>query len=57
MPAKTLEAGINQRTVVIEFASLDKALAAYDTPAYQEALRALGPDNVTRDMRIVEGAA
>ncbi len=56
-PVKTLEAGINERTVVIEFDSMAKALAAYDTPGYQEALRALGPDNVTRDMRIVEGAA
>ncbi|MEJ2379237.1 MAG: DUF1330 domain-containing protein [Pseudolabrys sp.] len=57
MPAKTMEAGINERTVVIEFDSLDKALAAYDSPGYQEALKALGSDNVKRDMRVVEGAA
>jgi uncharacterized protein (DUF1330 family) len=57
MPAKTVEAGINQRTVVIEFESLDKALAAYDSPGYQEALKALGPDNVKRDMRVVEAPA
>jgi len=33
---------------------LDKALAAHDTPGYQEALRVLG-DAVERDMRVVEG--
>ncbi|MEJ2375789.1 MAG: DUF1330 domain-containing protein [Pseudolabrys sp.] len=52
-----MEAGINERTVVIEFDSLDKALAAYDSPGYQEALNALGSDNVKRGMRVVEGAA
>ena len=56
MPVKVHEAGLNQRTVVVEFESLAKALAAYDTPAYQEALRALGKDAVERDMRVVEGA-
>ncbi|MGE0566032.1 MAG: DUF1330 domain-containing protein [Pseudolabrys sp.] len=54
-PAKTYEAGLNARTVVIEFPDLDKALACHDTPAYQEALRALGPGDVERDMRVVEG--
>lgn len=53
-PAKTYEGGLNQRTVVTEFDSLDKALAAHDSPGYQEALRVLG-DAVERDMRIVEG--
>jgi len=55
MPAKTYEAGLNQRTVLIEFPSVAQALAAHDSPAYQEALRALGKGNVERDMRIVEG--
>jgi uncharacterized protein (DUF1330 family) len=55
-PAKTYENGLNQRTVVTEFDSLDKAIAAHDSPAYQEALRVLG-DAVDRDMRIVEGVA
>jgi uncharacterized protein (DUF1330 family) len=54
MPAKVYEEGINQRLVVIEFDSLAQALAAHDTPAYQEALRVLG-DAAERDMRIVEG--
>jgi len=54
MPAKTYELGQNQRVVMIEFDSLDKAVAAHDSPGYQEALRVLG-DAVERDLRIVEG--
>ena len=54
-PAKTYEAGLNQRTVVVEFPSLAQALAAHDGAAYQEALRALGKGSVERDMRVVEG--
>jgi uncharacterized protein (DUF1330 family) len=54
MPAKSLEAGVNQRTVIVEFDSLDRAVAAYDSGAYKEALRALG-DGAERDLRIVEG--
>ena len=54
-PAKVYEAGMNQRTVVTEFESVAKAIAAHDSPGYQEALRALGKDAVERDMRIVEG--
>jgi uncharacterized protein (DUF1330 family) len=54
-PAKTYEAGINQRTVVVEFPSMKEALAAYEGPAYAEALRVLGKGAAERDMRIVEG--
>jgi len=56
-PAKTYEAGMSERVVLIEFDSLEQALAAHDTPAYKRALEALGTGNVERDMRIVEGAA
>jgi uncharacterized protein (DUF1330 family) len=56
-PAQTWEAGLNERVVVIEFDSLDQAIAAHETPAYKEALSALGTGNVERDMRVVEGAA
>ena len=56
-PAKIYEAGVNERVVLIEFDSLDQAVAAHDSPAYQEALKALGKGNVERDMRVVEGAA
>ena len=54
LPAKTYEAGLNQRAVVIEFPSVEQAVAAHDSPAYQEALRVLG-NAVERDIRIVEG--
>ena len=54
-PSKTYENGQMQRTVVIEFPSLAQALAAHDTPGYQDALRALGKGDVDRDMRVVEG--
>jgi uncharacterized protein (DUF1330 family) len=53
-PAKTYEAGLNQRTVMIEFDSVAAALAAHDSPGYQAALKALG-HGAERDMRIVEG--
>ncbi|WP_291297447.1 DUF1330 domain-containing protein [Elioraea sp.] len=54
MPAHLYEAGLQQRTVVIEFDSVDQARAAHDSTAYQEALAALG-DGAERDIRIVEG--
>ena len=54
VPSKTYEAGLAQRTVVIEFDSVAHALAAHDSPGYQAALKALG-NAAERDMRIVEG--
>jgi len=54
MPAAVHEAGLAMRTVVIEFDSVAAAEAAYKSPAYAEALRALG-DGAERDIRIVEG--
>ncbi len=51
---KAYENGLLQRTVIIEFDSVDAAIAAHDSPAYQEALLALG-DGVEREIRIVEG--
>jgi len=54
MPAQVYEAGLMQRTVVIVFDSVEQAIATHDSPAYQEALAALG-DGVVRDLRIVEG--
>ena len=53
MPAKVYEAGKNERTVMIEFDSVEQAVATHDSPAYKEALQALGGGAV-RDMRIVE---
>ncbi|OKJ04097.1 hypothetical protein AMK18_02660 [Streptomyces sp. CB01249] len=48
------EAGIAERTVLVEFDSFEQAVAARESPAYQEALAALA-DGVERDFRIVEG--
>ena len=42
--------------MVTEFDSLDKAVAAHDSLAYQEALRVLG-GSADRDLRIVEGVS
>ena len=55
LPAKTYEAGLAERTVLIEFPSVDAAIATHDSPAYKEALEALG-DGAERDMRIVQAA-
>src|SRR5262245_62817136 len=54
IPAKTYEAGLNQRVVVIEFDSVAQATAAHDSAGYQAALKELG-HAVERDIRIVEG--
>jgi uncharacterized protein (DUF1330 family) len=48
------EAGLQQRTIVVEFDSYDFALAAYESEAYQKAIQALG-SGAQRDFRIVEG--
>lgn len=48
------EAGVAERTVVVEFASYDKAVATYQSDGYQAALEKLA-DGVVRDFRIVEG--
>lgn len=53
--AKAYEAGKLERTVLVEFDSLEAAIAAHDTPEYKKALAAL-EGGVTRDLRIIEGA-
>ena len=54
-PVSVLERGVPLRAAVIEFDSVAAAEAAYDSPAYQKALEALG-DSCDRDIRIVEAA-
>jgi uncharacterized protein (DUF1330 family) len=49
------EAGLQQRTVLVEFDNYEVALAARKSEAYQRALQALG-SGADRDFRIVEGA-
>jgi uncharacterized protein (DUF1330 family) len=40
--------------VLIEFDSVEQAVAAHDSPAYQAALTALG-NGAEREIRIIEG--
>ena len=56
MPAKTYEQGVNQRTVIVEFESVARAIEVHDSPAYQAALKELG-NAAERDLRIIEGVA
>jgi uncharacterized protein (DUF1330 family) len=51
---KAYEQGIVQRATVIEFDSVELAIAAHESPAYREALQALG-NACERDIRIVDG--
>ena len=53
---RTFEGGANERTVVIEFPSVAAAIAAYESPAYQQAAGKLR-GAVVREVRIVEGVA
>ena len=55
MAAKTMEASVMQRTVLLEFDSVEAAVAAYNSPGYKAALVALGAGAAERDIRIVEG--
>jgi len=54
MPSNVYEQGVMERTVIIEFDSLEKALATHDSPAYKAALAALA-GGVVRDLRIIPG--
>lgn len=54
-PAHTFEGGHACRTTVIEFDSVEAAVAAYHSAAYQEALAVLG-DAAERDLRILPAA-
>ena len=56
-PAQVHEAGLNQRVVLVEFPSLQAAIACHDGKPYQEALKPLAGGAVKRDLRIVEGMA
>ena len=51
---KAMEAGMKDRSVVIEFESPAKAIEAYESPAYQAALKFL-KGAVERDVRFLEG--
>ena len=52
-PDAAFESGTRERTTLIEFPSVEAAVAAYHSEAYQRALAALG-DAAERDLRIIE---
>ena len=52
IPVKAYEFGLNQRLVIIEFESTQKAIEAYESPEYQAALGIL-KDSAERDVRII----
>ena len=51
---KAYEAGQLERTVLVEFDSVEHAIAVHDSPAYQAALQVL-EGGVVRDLRVVTG--
>jgi uncharacterized protein (DUF1330 family) len=51
---KTYEQGIAQRTIIIEFDSVQKAVDTFESVAYKKALRVLD-GAAERDIRIIEG--
>ena len=51
---KAYESGQLERIVVIEFDSVEQAVAMHDSPAYQAALKML-EGGAVRDVRIVAG--
>jgi uncharacterized protein (DUF1330 family) len=55
LPSQVYDEGKMERTVLVEFDSVEQAVAVHASPAYQAALTALA-DGVIRDLRIVPGA-
>jgi uncharacterized protein (DUF1330 family) len=53
--AKAYESGKVDRTVLIEFDSVEQAVATHESPAYQAALAQL-QGGAVRDLRIVPGS-
>ncbi|HEV2400961.1 MAG TPA: DUF1330 domain-containing protein [Candidatus Sulfotelmatobacter sp.] len=52
---KAYEAGLVERSVIVEFNSVQDAIAAYESPEYKEAIKVLG--EAKRDVRILEGVS
>jgi uncharacterized protein (DUF1330 family) len=55
VPAKSYEAGLKERTVLIEFESLAQAVATFEGPEYQAAAKLLA-GAAERDIRFMEGS-
>jgi uncharacterized protein (DUF1330 family) len=56
VPVKSYEAGLQERSVCIEFESVAQAIATFESPRYQAAAKLL-VGAVERDIRILEGIA
>lgn len=54
VPVKAYEAGLKERTVLIEFESVANAIATFEGASYQAAAKLL-VGAVEREVRIVEG--
>ena len=54
VPVKAYEAGVVERTVVIEFESVAKAIEVYESAEYQESVAALA-GGAERDVRVIAG--
>jgi uncharacterized protein (DUF1330 family) len=54
MPAKTYEAGMNERVTLIEFDSLEQAIGSRESAGYLAACAKLG--DVVRDVRVIEAS-
>ena len=52
---KAYESGVQERSVIVEFNSVQDALAAYESPEYKQAMKVLG--DAKRDVRILEGVS
>jgi uncharacterized protein (DUF1330 family) len=52
--AHAFEGGIRERTVLVEFDSLEQARRTYESPAYQAAVAKLA-GAAQRDLRLLEG--
>jgi uncharacterized protein (DUF1330 family) len=53
-PVKAFEGGLRERSVLIEFDSVEQAVAVYQSPEYRVALDLLD-GAAERDVRIIEG--
>lgn len=53
MPARVYEKGMNERAVLIEFESVERAIGTFESEAYQAAAKLL-VGAVERDIRIIE---
>jgi len=54
VPVKAYDAGLKERAVLIEFETVEKAIATFESANYQAAAKHLS-GAVERDVRIVEG--